>query len=126
MCSGGASRTGQVPFAACPSASVEKAESWIHSELGAGWVGAWNKKEVREFGILVRWWTSVSGLNIEGGQGGGLMDSGPQELKRKHSAGGLEQLGRDKRVLEATAWEASSVVIHGRRALEMRGFGASE
>lgn len=108
MCSWDASLTGQAPFSACPSASLEKAESWIHSVLGAGWVGAWNKKEAREFGILVRWWTSVSRLNIEGGEGGGLMDRGLQELKRRHSAGGLEQLGWNKRMLEATAWEGRS------------------
>lgn len=36
MCSGDASMTGQVPFSAGPSATLEKAESWIHSELGAG------------------------------------------------------------------------------------------
>lgn len=35
----------------------------------------------------------MSGLNIDDGKGGGLMDRGPQELKRRHSAGGLEQLG---------------------------------
>lgn len=108
MCSWDASLTGQAPFSACPSASLEKAESWIHSVLGAGWVGAWNKKEAREFGILVRWRTSVSQLNIEGGEGGGLMDRGLQELKRRTSAGGLEQLGWNKRMLEATAWEGSS------------------
>ena len=37
---------------------------------------------------VVRWWTLVSKLNVEGGKGGRSMDGGPQGVKSRHSAGG--------------------------------------
>lgn len=58
---------------------MEKVESWIGLEFGACSVGVWNKKEAREFGMLVgvvRWWILVFKLNVEGGKGGRSMDGG--------------------------------------------------
>lgn len=63
--SGDAALTEQVALSTVTGATLEKVESWIHSELGAGWAGAWNGKEARVSRVLVRWRTSVSGLNAE-------------------------------------------------------------
>lgn len=56
MCSEDASSIGQVTFSNPPHATLERAENWIHSGFSVGQVGARNKKEARESGILVGWW----------------------------------------------------------------------
>lgn len=55
-CSEDASSIGQVTSSTHLSATLERAENWIHSGFSVGWVRARNKKEARESGILVGWW----------------------------------------------------------------------
>lgn len=52
-----------------PSAAVEKVESWVHSELGAGRAGAWDRKGARSWGVGKMEDFSV-GLNAKDGEDG--------------------------------------------------------